>query len=323
VKYTVPTTEVERSEVVLNPSSAGPIPAARSVLESPANTPPRGAIPAKIWGAAAIIVLLLVAIYFRIAGKLVFDWYDLPDYSHGFLVPLFSLYIMWETREAIRKTPIRQSWSGVPLIVLGACVVILGVYGADLFLSRTSFIILTAGLIWTFLGRAMLKVLRFPLLILLLAIPFPEIVFNKITFPLQLLASDLASAILPLFHVPVLHEGNVIELPVMKLEVAEACSGIRSLMSLFTLAVFYGYFLENTVWRRVVLAFASVPIAVAANAARIVGTGLCVQYWDPEKAMGFFHEFSGWVMFVISLSCLYLVHRIMRLVVPHQKAKTL
>jgi exosortase len=280
-------------------------------------------IPAKIWGAAAVLVLLLVAIYFRIAGKLIFDWYDLPDYSHGFLVPLFSLYIMWETRETIRQTPIRQSWSGVPLIVLGACVVILGVYGADLFLSRISFLILAGGLIWTFLGRAMLKVLRFPLLILLLAIPFPEIVFNKITFPLQLLASDLASAILPLFHVPVLHEGNVIELPVMKLEVAEACSGIRSLMSLFTLAVFYGYFLENTIWRRVVLAFASVPIAVAANAARIVGTGLCVQYWDPEKAMGFFHEFSGWVMFVISLSCLYLVHRIMRLVVPHQKAKAL
>jgi exosortase len=323
VKYTVPTTEVEHSQVVLNPSSAGPIPAARSVIESPTDTAPRGVIPAKIWGAAAVLVLLLVAIYFRIAGKLIFDWYDLPDYSHGFLVPLFSLYIMWETRETIRQTPIRQSWSGVPLIVLGACVVILGVYGADLFLSRISFLILAGGLIWTFLGRAMLKVLRFPLLILLLAIPFPEIVFNKITFPLQLLASDLASAILPLFHVPVLHEGNVIELPVMKLEVAEACSGIRSLMSLFTLAVFYGYFLENTIWRRVVLAFASVPIAVAANAARIVGTGLCVQYWDPEKAMGFFHEFSGWVMFVISLSCLYLVHRIMRLVVPHQKAKAL
>jgi exosortase len=99
----------------------------------------------------------------------------------------------------------------------------------------------------------------------------------------------------------------------MKLEVAEACSGIRSLMSLFTLAVFYGYFLEKSFWRRAVLALASVPIAIAANAVRILGTGLCVQYWDPEKAMGFFHEFSGWVMFLISLSCLFIVHRIMRL----------
>ena len=142
------------------------------------------------------------------------------------------------------------------------------------------------------------------------------IVFNQITFPLQLLASRIASDILPVLGVPTLHEGNVIELPVMKLEVAEACSGIRSLMSLFTLAVFYGYFLEKTTKRRVILALASIPIAVAANVVRIVGTGLCVQYWDPDKALGFFHEFSGWVMFVVSLACLYLVHRAMRLISP-------
>ena len=268
------------------------------------------------WLPYVVLGLLLVAVYFRIAGKLVFDWYDIPDYSHGFLVPLFSVYIMWDNRNVIENTPIRQSWSGLPLVILGLCIVILGVYGADLFLSRTSFLILLAGLIWTLLGRAMLRALMFPLLTLMLAIPFPEIVFNKITFPLQLLASQVASNILPLFHVPVLQQGNVIELPVMKLEVAEACSGIRSLMSLFTLAIFYGYFLERGIWRRVILALASVPIAVAANAARIVGTGLCVQYWDPDKALGFFHEFSGWVMFVISLMLLYLVHRVMQLIAP-------
>jgi exosortase len=167
----------------------------------------------------------------------------------------------------------------------------------------------------------MLRALRFPLLVLVLAIPFPAIVFNRITFPLQLLASRVASDILPLLGVPTLHEGNVIELPIMKLEVAEACSGIRSLMSLFTLAVFYGYFLERTTKRRVILALASIPIAVTANVARIVGTGLCVQYWDPEKALGFFHEFSGWVMFIVSLVCLYLVHRVMRLISP-AKANT-
>jgi exosortase len=130
---------------------------------------------------------------------------------------------------------------------------------------------------------------------------------------LQTLASKLASALLPLFGVPVLREGNVIELPAMKLEVAEACSGIRSLMSLFTLSVFYGYFLEKSFLRRTILALASIPIAIAANGLRILGTGLCVQYWDPDKALGFFHEFSGWVMFLVSLSCLFLVHRIMLL----------
>ena len=265
------------------------------------------------WVPYAIIAALLVAIYYRIAGKLVYDWYTIPDYSHGFLVPLFSAYLIWDKRRALSQTPVRASWGGLPLIVFSLILLILGVYGVELFTTRMSFIFLMAGLIWTFFGRQMLRELRFPLLILIVAIPIPAIIFNHITFPLQLMASRIASDILPMLGVPVLQEGNVIQLPVMKLEVAEACSGIRSLMSLFALAIFYGYFLERSTKRRVILALASIPIAVAANAVRIVGTGLCVQYWNPDKAVGFFHEFSGWVMFVISLFCLYLVHRAMQL----------
>ena len=262
------------------------------------------------------IAALLAVIYYRVAAKLVYDWYTIPDYSHGFLVPFFAMFLLWDKRKVLRHTPVRQSWQGISLVVVSIAILILGVYGVDLFTARISFVLLLAGLIWTFFGWQMLRELRFPLLVLVLAIPFPTILFNKITFPLQLFASRLASTILPMLGVPVLLEGNVIQLPVMKLEVAEACSGIRSLMSLFTLAVFYGYFLERTTRRRVLLALASIPIAVAANVLRIVGTGLCVQYWDPVKALGFFHEFSGWVMFVISLVCLYLVHRFMRLVSP-------
>ncbi|HTD95588.1 MAG TPA: exosortase/archaeosortase family protein [Edaphobacter sp.] len=268
------------------------------------------------WLPYAAIAVLLVAAYYRVAIKLAVDWYSIPDYSHGFLVPFFAAFLLWDKRAAIRVTPVAETWRGVPLVILSVAVLILGVYGVDLFTARVSFVMLMAGLIWTFFGAAMLRQLRFPLLVLLLAIPFPAIIFNQITFPLQLLASRIASDILPVLGVPTLHEGNVIQLPIMKLEVAEACSGIRSLMSLFTLAVFYGYFLERTTKRRIILALASIPIAVAANVIRIVGTGLCVQYWDPDKALGFFHEFSGWVMFVISLACLYLVHRAMRVIAP-------
>lgn len=279
-------------------------------------------IPRNVWLSGSVLAVLLIALYYRIGIKLVSDWYNIPDYSHGFLVPLFSIFLLWDNRNKIAATRIQPSWAGLPLVVFGLLILIFGVYGVDLFTSRVSFVILLSGLVWTFLGSAMLRQLRFPVLVLLLAIPFPAIIFNQITFPLQLLASKLASSILPLLGVPTLQEGNVIQLPVMKLEVAEACSGIRSLMSLFTLAVFYGYFLERTTRRRLILALASIPIAVAANAIRIVGTGLCVQYWDPTKALGFFHEFSGWVIFVISLGCLYLIHRLMRIVTPpKEKAK--
>ena len=306
--------------VAPSPSSAVvEAPKLRDVVDSPRTGKPAAARNhRRDVAAAALLGLLLLAIYYRIAAKLVFDWYTFPDYSHGFLVPFFSGFLLWDRRAAVRQAKVAPSWGGIPLILLGIVAVFFGVYGAELFLSRISFVLIVAGLIWTLLGRDVLRVIRFPLAVLLLAIPFPAIVFNQITFPLQLLASRMASNILPLLGVPVFREGNVIQLPAMKLEVAEACSGIRSLMSLFTLAVFYGYFLEKTTARRWVLALASIPIAVAANALRIVGTGLCVQYWDPSKGEGFFHEFSGWVMFIISLSFLYLLHRVMQRMRPHE-----
>jgi exosortase len=269
--------------------------------------------PQLLWG-LVLIGVLLALLYYRVLGKLVTDWWEIPDFSHGFLVPPFAAYLLWEKRKSLGSTKIVPTWSGVAVVALGLAVLLLGIYGAELFLSRVSLLILLSGLVLSFGGWQLLKELRFVLLVLLLAIPIPAIVFNQITFPLQILASKAASNLLPLFGVPVLREGNVIELPVMNLEVAEACSGIRSLVSLFTLAVFYGYFLEKSTLRRVVLALASIPIAIAANTVRILGTGLCVQYWDPDKALGFFHEFSGWVMFLVSLGCLYILHRLMSLI---------
>jgi exosortase len=271
------------------------------------------------WGPVVVLGLLLVLLYDRIAVKLVTDWATLPDFSHGFLIPFFALFLLWDKRHELRSTPIVPTWAGIWLVALGLFELLLGVFGADLFIQRTSFILLAAGLVWTLLGKAMLGRLKFVFFVLLLAIPLPTILFNQITFPLQLLASQFAANILPLFRVPVLQEGNIIQLPAMPLEVAQACSGIRSLMSLFTVAVIYGYFLERATWRRVVLAPSALPIAVAANVARIVGTGLCVQYWDPDKALGFFHDFQGWLMFLVSLSCLYLVHVSMRILAQDRR----
>ncbi len=260
----------------------------------------------------ALLLLFLVLLYAGTVAKLVFDWYDLPDFSHGFILPFFTAFLLWERRKAIAATPVQPSWAGLPLVLLSLLLLVTGRFGADLFLSRISLLLLTAGIVWVTTGRQMLRMVAFPLGVLVLAIPLPAVVFNQLTFPLQMLASRVASAMLPLAGVPVLREGNVINLPAMQLEVAEACSGIRSMMSLFTVAVMFGYFFEKTASRRILLALCSLPIAVAANALRIFGTGLCVQYWNPDKAVGFFHEFSGWLMFLVSLSCLYLVHLAMR-----------
>ncbi len=267
------------------------------------------------WG-SLMIGSLVVLTYYRVLAGLVDTWWRNPDFSHGFLVPIFAGYLIWTKRKALLGRCIAPTWSGVALVALGLMVLLVGSYGAVVFLCRASFVILLAGLVLSFAGWEFLRELRFALLVLFLAIPLPTIIFNQIALPLQIFASELASSLLSLFNVPVLRQGNIIQLAAMKLEVAEACSGIRSLVSLFTFAVFCGYFLERTFLRRAILALASVPIAIAANAIRIFGTGLCVQYWDPDKAMGFFHEFSGWVVFLVSLGCLLVVHRIMLLFPP-------
>jgi exosortase len=264
-----------------------------------------------LWQSAVIAVLLLW-LYHATLAHLVGQWWNDPNFSHGFFVPLFSAFVVWQERPRLASLTPVPSWWGLPVLGFGLCVLIVGQMGAELFLSRLSLLIVFAGLIVLFLGWNFMHALLFPWAFLLLMIPIPALIFNQITFPLQLLASKVASTTLPWMGVPVLREGNVIILPAMALEVAEACSGIRSLMSLATLAVIYGYLMERRVAMRTVLALASIPIAVAANSLRIVGTGLLVQYWDPDKAQGFFHEFSGWLVFVVSLAMLYLLHAVLR-----------
>ncbi len=263
--------------------------------------------------AGGLMLALMAYLYYGILAALVENWWIDPNFSHGFFVPAFALFVLWQDRQRLAKVPAQPSWMGSLFIAGGLCMLIVGVLGAELFLSRTSLVVILGGLTIQFYGWRMFRAILFPWAVLFLMIPIPAIVFNQVTFPLQVLASKVATALLGLLGVPVLREGNVIQLPVMALEVAEACSGIRSLVSLTTLAVIYGYFIETRTSRRVWMAVFAVPIAVAANALRVMGTGLVAQYWDPAKAEGFFHEFSGWIIFVLSLAMLLLAHRALRL----------
>jgi exosortase len=265
------------------------------------------------WWQTILLASLLLWPYLPTLVRLVAQWWRDPNFSHGFFVPVFSAFVVWQERSKLARLTPQPSWWGLFILGFGLCTLILGQLGAELFLSRFSLLVVTAGLIVLFCGWRFFRALLFPWAFLFLMIPIPAIVFNLVTFPLQLLASEVASATLILMGVPVLREGNVILLPAMALEVAEACSGIRSLMSLATLAVIYGYLMERKIAIRVLLALAAIPIAVAANGLRIVGTGLLVQYWDPEKAQGFFHEFSGWLIFVVSFGMLYLLHRVVHI----------
>ena len=265
------------------------------------------------WQALAML-LLMAWLYASILARLFLQWVGPardPNFEHGIFVPLFALFVLWQDRKRLQAIAPAPSWAGLPLIALGLLMLIVGVLGAENFLSRASLLVLLAGLVVLFQGWTFFRAVLFPWAFLLLMIPIPALILQQVTFPLQMLAAKLATALLQLVQVPVLREGNVIVLASMPLDVAEACSGIRSLLTLVTLAIIYGYLMETRIWMRVVLAFSAVPIAVVANSFRIFGTGLLVQYWDPDKAEGFFHTFSGWLIFVVALIMLFALHRVL------------
>ncbi len=268
------------------------------------------------WQAVALL-LLLAWLYAKILANLFLQWvgpHSDPNFAHGIFVPFFALFVLWQSRKSLQEIPSAPSWAGFPLVVLSMIVLVLGVLGADIFLPRISLLILLAGLIILFQGWVFFRAVFFPWSILILMIPIPALLINRVTFPLQLLAAKVATTLLELVNVPVLREGNMITLAAKQLDVAEACSGIRSLLTLVTLAIIYGYLMESRKWVRVVLVCAAIPIAVLANSFRVFGTGLLVQNGHPEAAEGFYHEFSGLLIFAVAILMLFAVHRLLCLI---------
>jgi exosortase len=259
----------------------------------------------RLWVWSVILTGLILLLYAAVIKSLVEQWWTDADYGHGFFVPLFSGYILWHTRERWTKVEVKPSNFGFVVIVGAIALLLLGSLGAELFTSRFSLLVLLAGMILFLAGWKMLRAVSFPLGYLIWKIPMPVIIYNQITFPLQLIASRLATAWLELAQVPVLRDGNILIMSNYSLEVVEACSGIRSLMTLMALAVAYGYLVSPRRWVRYVLAAFMVPIAIVTNAIRIMGAGLMAHRFGPAAAEGFLHQFSGWAIFLVALLLMF------------------
>jgi exosortase len=259
-------------------------------------------------GPFAVAAATLV-VYAPIMSSLVRQWASDANYSHGFIVAPFALYFGWQQRDALARAPRRPSAGGLLFVGASLLVLLAGLLGAELFLTRVSLIGVIAGSIAWLWGWRHVRLLSFAVAFLLLMIPLPALVFNQLAFPLQLLASRAGETVLSLAGVPVLREGNVLVLPSQTLEVAEACSGIRSLVSLLTIGLILGRVGSRSGRVRVALAVLTIPIAILANAARVAGTGLAAEWIGPWAAEGFFHEFSGWVVFMLSVALMLAVDR--------------
>jgi exosortase len=258
---------------------------------------------------AGVIFILAAWLYAPLALRLASQWLQDPNDTHGFFVPVFSGFLLWERRTQLAALRLRPSWMGLILLILALLALVLGTVNGGFFLYRISFLLLIAGVVVFLAGWKHLAMVSFPLAFLVLMIPSATLL-EHITFPLQIVASKTASFLLMLAGVPVVREGNIILLPTARLEVAEACSGIRSLFSLITLTVIYGYLAETKVGARVLLTLLALPISVLANALRIAFTGLVVEYWGIEGAQGTIHLLSGWLIFAGSLVLISLLHRL-------------
>ena len=255
----------------------------------------------------AILVACLGLLYFRVLQGLVSDWLHLLDFSHGFLIPIVSLYFVYERRKQYSVLSPSSNWTGLPLLLFGIMLLLLGNLATEYFTMRFSMLMVLGGIVLFLLGNEFFKTLLFPLVFLIFMIPIPSILMGSITFPMQLFASKIAAKFLYLIGIPVLREGNIILLANTSLEVAEACSGIRSLISLLALSVVFAYFSQNTTWKRILLVLSTFPIAIIANAARVTGTGILAHHYGDKVAQGFFHGFSGWILFVVAFVCLFVV----------------
>jgi exosortase len=261
------------------------------------------------WVTIGWVSALLAVCYGPILERLVLQWNNDPDMGHGFFVPVCAGYIAWQKRGEIAGLVPKPNWWGLAVMLWGAVQLYIGTLGAEIFLSRTSLVISIIGAVWLLGGTRYLRIFAFPLFLLFFMVPIPAIIYNQITFPLQLLASRVAEDSISLLQIPVIREGNVLVLANQSLNVVEACSGIRSLLTLTFLSLVYGYFFERRTWVRVVLFLSTIPIAIIANAGRVTITGVFAQY-KPEYAEGLAHEAEGWVIFMVALVILIVFHQL-------------
>ncbi len=266
------------------------------------------------WLAVAWFSALLIICYFPVLAQLVHKWYYDEDMGHGFFVPVIAAYIAWQNRDKLFASGLKINYWGLAILVFAGLQLYISTLAAELFTTRTAFIESIIGIIVFLGGMQALRILAFPVILLFFMVPIPSVIYNQITFPLQIFASQVAEFVLNLMGYPVLRDGNVLELASQKLSVVEACSGIRSLLSLSFLSLVYSYFFDSRVWMRFVLFLATIPIAIVANSGRVTLTGILSEI-RPDLAHGFFHSASGWVIFMIALFMLVMVHQLLNLII--------
>lgn len=259
-----------------------------------------------------LLLVLLGVTYHSVIPGMVADWNNDPNYSHGFLVPFVAGFFVWQRWPGLKGTTVRTQIAGLPVVVAGLSLLVMGYAGTEYFSMRVSLVVVLAGVVLFWLGGQVFKKLALPLGFLVFMVPLPYIVYDSIAFPLKLMVAKFSVLSLRAMGIVVVREGNIIHFPQTVLEVADACSGLRSLMSLLALAVAYAFVTHSSTLKRWIIILSAIPIAVVTNMFRVIITGVLAQYYGAAVAEGFFHEFAGLTVFAVAMLLLFALGILLR-----------
>ncbi len=259
----------------------------------------------------AILLTGWAALFYPVIPPMIETWLNHSDNSHALLVPLISLYFVWQKREEMGRVATSGSLCGWAILVASLLVYLVSFAGGIAVVSRLMMVASLLGLVWCCFGIAMVRLLAFPLAFLVFMVPVPDTLLRMVSFPLQLMASKISADLISLCAIPVYREGNILYFLQTRLEVAEACSGIRSIMALTMLGVLFAYLSESGRWKKIVLVLSAIPIALLANIIRVTGTGILAHFVGDRAAQGFLHDFSGMAVFALGMAMLYLEYRLL------------
>ncbi len=262
--------------------------------------------------ALLLVLVALMALYFPFLQTLVADWNSNDDYSHGYFIPFIVIYMIFSIRDKLAEQPIRPANSGLLLIIVGLAILIVTKIGSEFFLQRTSLIVVLLGVVLFLLGSAYFRLLSLPILYLVFMVPLPAIIWNKISFPLQLFGSYLTEQVVRLLGIPIFREGNVLHLAETTLEVVTACSGLRSLITMFALSSLLVWMSSMSTGRKWLLFLSAAPTAIIANIIRLTTTSILAEHYGSEVAQGFLHDFSGLFTFAIGFGLLIVINSFLR-----------
>ena len=264
---------------------------------------------------AAVCLVLFCAVYYP-TYRIMISFWEGDDYNHCYIIPLVSLFILREKRAEFAAVETRHSWSGGGMLAVGVALYWLGELGGEFYTMYLSSWCVLVGMVWMYTGWNKMKTIGFPLLFLITMFPFPGFVSNNLTLQLKLLSSRLGVFILQMCGMSAYREGNVIDLGFTRLQVVDACSGLRYTLPLIVLGILVAYYYRTVFWKRLLLVLFSIPLSIITNSLRIASVGILYRFWGPGVAEGFFHDFSGWFIFMVSLALLLGFRQLLKRLFP-------